>query len=91
MRFEWDEQKRHANLRKHGIDFVGVETLFEGYTVTIEDTREDYGEMRFITLGLLNGRVVVVVHTERQDAIRLVSVRKATKYEERAYFKHILD
>lgn len=56
MKFEWDEQKRQANLQKHGIDFVGAEGVFEGYTVTMEDTRFDYAETHFSTLGLLNGR-----------------------------------
>ena len=67
MRFEWDEAKRESNLLKHGIDFIEVEKVFEGETVTILDVRLDYGEERFITLGLLDGRVVVIVHTETDD------------------------
>ena len=63
MRFEWDEGKREANLRKHGIDFVGVEAVFDGLTVTMEDDRWDYGEQRFVTFDVLEGRVVAVVHT----------------------------
>ncbi|MCP4338552.1 MAG: BrnT family toxin [Desulfobulbaceae bacterium] len=89
MEFEWDEEKRQVNIRKHGIDFVGVEELFAGFTITMEDTRFEYDETRFITIGLLNGRIVVVVHTERQEAIRIISIRKATKYEERTYFEQI--
>lgn len=84
MKFEWDEEKRQTNIRKHGIDFVGVEELFTGYTVTMEDSRFDYDETRFITIGLLKGHIVVV-HTECQEAIRIISIRKATKYEERTH------
>src|SRR5829696_551257 len=64
VRFEWDEAKREANLRKHGIDFVGIEALFEGHTFTYEDERFGYGEQRFLTLGLHEGRIVMVAHTE---------------------------
>jgi uncharacterized protein len=91
MRFEWDEAKREANVDKHGIDFIDVEKLFEGETVTILDDRFDYQEERFSTLGLLDGRVVVIVHTETQDVIRIISARKATKNEEISYFKAIAD
>lgn len=91
MDFEWDENKRLANIRKHGIDFLDISIVFNGFTVTIEDYRFVYGEQRFITLGLLQGRVVTVVHTEREDGIRIISARKATKYEERSYFEQISD
>jgi uncharacterized DUF497 family protein len=89
MEFEWDEAKRWSNLRKHGIDFVGIEAVFDGTTVTIPDDRFDYGESRFVTFGLLDGRVVVITHTETGEVIRVISVRKATKYEESNYFKEI--
>ena len=89
MEFEWDENKRKANIRKHGIDFVDIPVVFDGETVTIEDDRFAYGEQRFVTLGLLQGRVVAVVHTERADHIRIISARKATKYEQRSYFEQI--
>lgn len=91
MRFEWDEAKRRVNIRKHGIDFIDVPSVFRGVTVTIEDTRFDYGETRFITLGLLKEHVVVVAHTEQDDLIRFISVRKATKNEEKNYFTQIAD
>jgi uncharacterized DUF497 family protein len=89
VRFEWDEAKRESNLLKHGIDFIGVEKVFEGETITILDDRFDYAEERFITLGLLDGRVVVVVHTETDELIRVITARKATKNEEISYFKEI--
>ncbi len=85
----WDEDKRLANIRKHGIDFADAETVFEGDILAIEDERFDYGERRFVTVGLLKGRAVVVVHTEREDANRIISIRKATRYEETSYFERI--
>ena len=89
MLFEWDEAKRRSNIRKHGIDFIGIEGVFAGTTITILDDRYDYGGPRFVTLGLLNGRVVVIAHTETAEVIRIISVRKATKNEEANYFKEI--
>lgn len=91
MRYEWDEAKRQSNIQKHGIDFTGIERVFTGKTVTILDERFEYGEPRFITLGLLSGRVVVIAHTETNEVIRIISVRKATKNEEASYFKEIAD
>ncbi|CAG0951345.1 hypothetical protein ANRL3_00257 [Anaerolineae bacterium] len=91
MRFEWDETKRRINLRRHGIDFVDGENVFRGDTLTIEDTRLDYGETRYVRLGLLKGRVVAVIHTEQDNVIRIISIRKATKYEEEKYLKQISD
>ena len=91
MRFEWDEVKRRLNVRRHGIDFVDAVEIFDGITLTVEDTRFDYGETRYVTLGLLKGRVVVLAHTEQDDVIRIISARKATKNEEANYFKQIAD
>lgn len=91
MRYEWDEAKRQSNIQKHGIDFVGIEKVFAGQTITILDDRNDYGEPRFVSVGLLRGRVVVIAHTETDEAIRIISVRKATKNEEISYFKEIAD
>ena len=67
--FAWDETKRRANLKKHGIDFVDAEKIFRGATFTAEDTREDYGEQRFLTLGLLDDQVVSVTHTEALQSL----------------------
>ena len=91
MEFDRDDAKRKANLRNHGIDFVGIEEVFEGETVTILDDRFDYGEQRFVTFGILDGRVVAVAHTETDNRIRVISVRKATKNEEESYYKEIRD
>lgn len=91
MRFEWDDAKCESNILKHGIDFIDVENVLEGETVTILDDRFDYAEDRFITLDLLDGRVMVIVHTEASNVIRIISARKATKNEEISYFKEIAD
>ncbi len=88
MQLEWDEAKRRKNLRKHGIDFMGCEQIFRGATLTVEHSRRDYGESRFVTIGVLEGRTVTVVHTETHHTIRIISIRKATRNEQRAYFKH---
>ena len=89
MRFEWDDRKRRANLAKHGIDFADLASLFSGPTITVLDDRYDYGEFRFVTLGVLNGIVMTVAHTETDEVIRIISARKATRYEEESYFKKI--
>jgi len=91
MLFEWDEGKRQSNIRKHGIDFIGIEKVFAGETVTILDDRFDYGEFRFVTVGLLRNLAVVVTHTGTDEVIRIISVRKASKNEETLYFKEIAD
>jgi uncharacterized DUF497 family protein len=89
VKFEWDDTKRKSNIKNHGIDFIDAPKIFTGYTLTIEDDRYDYGEERFVTFGVLDGRVVVVVHAENDQAIRVISIRKATKYEEEAYLSQI--
>ncbi len=91
MRFEWDEAKRRANLKRHGFDFGDGEKIFAGETVTDLDDRFDYGERRFLTLGLLKGKVVAITHTEIDEVVRLISLRKASKNEEKIYFKEIRD
>jgi len=63
--------------------------MFDGTTHTLVDDRFDYGEIRLLTFGMLNGRVIAIVHTESDEVIRLISMRKALKNEEEAYFKEI--
>ena len=89
MKFEWDKNKRLANIRKHGFDFTDVATVFDSDTVTVEDDRYNYGEQRFITFGLFQGRVIAVVHTENDDLVRIISARKASKYEQQIYFEQV--
>ena len=64
--------------------------IFRGFTLTAEDTREAYGECRFLTLGLLQDQIMSVTHTERGEDIRIISIRKATKHEARYYFSQIV-
>jgi uncharacterized DUF497 family protein len=81
MRYAWDEAKRAANLRKHGLDFADAPEVFAGPTCTAEDSRLAYGERRFLSYGLLRGLAVSIVHTETENEIRIISFRKATKRE----------
>ena len=89
MQFLWDERKRQTNLRKHGLDFRNAPDVLEGDTITVLDDREEYGEERYITLGLLRDIVVVIVHTEGAGTIRIISMRKATHYEENIYIDQV--
>ncbi len=91
MRFVWDGNKRQSNLVKHGFDFVDASQVFDGATLTFEDDRFAYGEQRFITLGLLQGRVVVIAHTENQDEVRVISMREGTKREQTIFFRDLSD
>jgi uncharacterized DUF497 family protein len=91
MYFTWSDAKRARNLKDHGIDFADAERVFRGVTYTFEDDRFVYGEQRFITLGLLAGIPVSIVHTESEHEIRIISFRKATKRETEIYFRSIQD
>ncbi len=86
MRFEWDEAKNAANIRKHGIDFVDAIDIFNHPMLNLIDDLEDYDEERWIAIGWLQALVGVVVYTEQQgDVIRVISARKATKREVQHY------
>lgn len=87
----WDEAKRQANLRTHGLDFDGAEAIWDLPTVTREDRRKDYEEKRMVTFGLLDGEVVVLGHVHRRDDIHIISLRRAEKYEARYYFEATRD
>jgi len=77
MEFEWDKTKRLTNLSKHGINFIDVPLVFDGEIVTVEDERFSYGEQRFVTFGLLQRRVIAIVHTEREEYTRIISALKS--------------
>jgi hypothetical protein len=91
MRFTWSERKRAINLKEHGLDFIDAPRVFEGLTFTYEDDRLAYGEQRFVTLGLLAGVPVSIAHTESDDEIRVISIRKATSREARLFFDQVQD
>ena len=81
MKFTWREPKRQINLKKHGYDFADVRKVFEGPTLTQEDTRNYGGEQRFNTTGFLGTVIVTVCHTETPDEIHIISMRKAETHE----------
>jgi uncharacterized DUF497 family protein len=85
MLFEWDDAKNRSNFAKHGLDFADAELVFAGPCVTFVDSRFDYGEERFVTLGLLVGRLVAIAHAPRGEATRIISMRKANRRERKIY------
>ena len=93
MEFEWDESKRKENLQKHGLDFPDAATLFDGPMLSRLDTREDYGESRWIGIGFIESICAVVAFSERDDGriIRIISLRKALSHERKAFEKTIKD
>lgn len=92
MRFEWDDKKNFENIQKHHIDFSDVPKIFNSPMLIEPDERLEYGEQRWTGIGLLANFFVVVVFTERDnDTIRIISARKANKYERKRYGEEIRD
>jgi hypothetical protein len=89
--FTWEEKKRRINLKDHRLDFIDAEEVFAVATFTFEDDRFDYGERRWAPLGLLRGVVVSIVHTETEAEIHVISMRKATKRENKIFYENIAD
>jgi uncharacterized protein len=85
MTYEWDEKKNRGNLAKHGVAFETVHNFDWNGAITWEDVRFDYREARYISVGKINGRLHVVVHTERAGQKRIIGLRKANKREEIRY------
>lgn len=85
MLFEWDEQKRGTNFDKHGIDLADAVRLFDGPILERRDDRRNYGEIRIVALGPVEGVVLSVVYTKRGTAIRLISARRANRDERETY------
>jgi uncharacterized protein len=87
LRFEWNRKKALLNIRKHGIAFEEASSIFgDSLSLTIPDTFHSIGEDRFITIGTsAKGKILVVVHTERHDVIRIISARKAANSERKQY------
>ena len=88
MRFVWDEAKRKSNLAKHGLNFADAHRVFAGIIVEQPDTRFDYDEQRMIAVGMLDAVVVLIVHVERDDCVRIISMRQATKNETDFYYEN---
>ena len=92
MELTWDEEKRRSNLARHGLDFADAEEVFRGAVLIFEDKRRSYGEQRFVALGMLSEIVVVIAFTEpEEDSIRIISMRKATRNEQRIFFEQLSD
>jgi uncharacterized DUF497 family protein len=85
MELEWDETKRESNLAKHGLDLAVSLELFADYFMERLDTRQDYGEDRWVALGVIRDVTVVLVYTERDGRLRPISLRKATAQERSIY------
>lgn len=91
MQFEWDDEKEQKNIKKHGIDFETASRVFQDENrVEIYDEAHSEYEDRYITIGTINGiaYVLIVVYTERDEAIRLISARKATAKERSMYYDY---
>ena len=89
LEFDWHDAKADANLQSHGVSFDLAMTVFsDPFAVERLDDREDYGEERFVIIGMAEGNVVLfVAYTEREERIRMISARRATQYEQDDYFR----
>lgn len=91
MLFEWDDEKEKKNIIKHGIDFSTAARVFEDVNrLEFFDDAHSEDEDRYITIGQINGVAVIImlVYTERKQAIRIISARKATRQEEAKYYDY---
>ena len=89
LSFEWDDEKATANLTKHGVPFDEAAAVFlDVNRLDRYDGRENYGEDRFLTIGLVNDFELAIAYTLRNDTIRIISARKATRHEQRDYWKN---
>lgn len=87
MEFEWDENKNRRNIEAHGISFQdAIPIFFDDFRIELDDTSSN--EERFNVIGMAQGRILTVVYTWRGANIRIISVRKAEKYEEREYYNY---
>ncbi len=92
MKFEWDDDKNESNIEKHGLDFEDAREIFDSPMLAALDLRQDYGEDRWIGLGLIENRVVVAVYTYREaETIRIISLRKALQHEKQHYQEFLIN
>ncbi len=85
MKIEFDPAKRNATLQIRGLDMARASDVFAGATLTVEDNRKDYGEPRYITIGFLANRMVILAWTQRGKVRRIISMRKANEREQAVY------
>ena len=88
LKFGWDKSKVRSNYARHGVGFNLAKGVFKDpFAIEFLDDRQDYGEERFVIIGMVDGRLLYVAYVERDEVIRIISARRATKYEEEAYFQ----
>ena len=89
LAFEWDPREARSNLAKHGVGFEEASTVLgDSLSITIPDPEHSRSEERYVTLGTaFNGKLLVVVHTDRGDNIRIISARRASRRERKSYEK----
>ena len=85
MQFEWFEHKRLENLSSHGIDFIDAKEIWQGDVLEVPSDQDWHGEPRYLAYGVLEGRIITVVFTWRGEARRLISARRARRYERQDY------
>jgi uncharacterized protein len=87
VKFEWDPKKAAANLQKHGVSFDEAAAVFgDPFAGTIQDPTHSTAEVRFVTIGMTpTQRLIVVVHTDRDDQVRIISARPATRAEKKKH------
>jgi hypothetical protein len=86
--FEWDDDKAAENWRRHGVTFrQGAEALVDPFAIEEIDDRQDYGEERINVIAMRQGVILHVTYTPRRDRIRIISARRATKYEQDDYYR----
>jgi len=91
VEFEWDEAKAESNLHKHGVPFpFAARAFLDPERIEHVDDREEYGETRWITVGLVDEFEIIVVYTLREERIRILSARKADRNEREAYWNSTL-
>jgi uncharacterized protein len=85
--FEWDDEKARINtIRHNGVTFDDARLVFDdAFAVSREDSRQDYGEVRFIQIGMAGSRLLTVVYSLREDRIRIISARTSEPFERRWY------
>jgi len=88
LKFEWNESKAKDNFERHGVTFdLATEVFKDPFAVEFLDDRQDYGEERFVIIGLVATHLLYVAYSERRDAIRIISARRATKREQETYLQ----
>jgi uncharacterized protein len=88
LKFDWNKSKAKDNYAKHGVRFELAKDVFKDpFAIEFLDDRQDYGEERYVIVGIVRGQVLYVGYTERNDFFRIISARRATKHEQEFYFQ----